>query len=274
MQQFGRKYRIEIGNNKESISFNNLRIEFSIEKTITLDPNQAEISIYNLNQSHRALISTKKYNYVRLFVSYNSDDLRLLFSGDVVKVENKRKQLDFITTLHCADGFEAFSDKFISKTITSASDSDVVTHASENMNLKFYKFDLPQDRVLPRGKVMFYDTKKSLEIVAKNNDAQCSVQDNQILILPKSKALKGEDGFILSESTGMIDSPQKTDTGVNVVSLCNPHFKVGSLVRIKSIIKELSGDYKIVKIVHSGDILSNKWNSSLTCEGGNYEIIK
>ncbi|MCO6549017.1 MAG: hypothetical protein J6583_14780, partial [Gilliamella sp.] len=68
MRQFGRILELKIGNRKESIVINNLRVAFSIKKTLTSEPNTAEISVYNLNDSNRNLITSKQYNFLELSV--------------------------------------------------------------------------------------------------------------------------------------------------------------------------------------------------------------
>jgi hypothetical protein len=57
VRQFGRVLAVKIGNRKESIAINNLRVTFSIKKTLTSEPNTGEISVYNLNDNNRNLIS-------------------------------------------------------------------------------------------------------------------------------------------------------------------------------------------------------------------------
>lgn len=271
MKQFGRRYKLEIGNNKETISFSDLRLTFSVIKTISSEPNPAEIQIANLNQSHRDLIASKQYNYVRLYVAYVTDDLRLIFSGDVVKSETIRNGLNFITKLSCADGYEAYTDTATMTTLSAgATDNDVVNHAMEKMGVEKGSINLPNDRALPRGKVMVCDARDLMKKVAVNNNADWSIQDGQIVVLPKTHALKNDEGFILSQSTGMVGSPRKSTTGIEVDALLNPHFKIGGLVRIESIIKSNNGDYKITKITHSGDIHGNTWNTHLVCEIGEY----
>jgi len=273
VKQFGRVIQLNIGNSTESVIYNNLRITFDVDKTIDAEPNVAEITLYNLNQDNRNLITSKHYNSVELYVSYRDDDLRMIFKGDIITVTNVQSGLDIITKLKCSDGYSAYTEKTIIKTLSAGqSDSDVIEESLYSFGIQKGNIDLPKDKILPRGRVYMCDTREAVTKVAINNDANWSIQDNQLVIIPKNKAIRNDEGYIISSSTGMIGSPQKTNQGLEIITLCNPHYKIGALVRIESKIKEYNGDYKIQSIKHSGDLFGNDWKSKLVCYGGNFTI--
>ncbi|RKS86917.1 hypothetical protein DES39_0123 [Orbus hercynius] len=276
MRQFGRVIQLNIGNETESVIYNNLKITFNITKTISSEPNTSEISIYNLNPNNRNLITTKVYNHVELFVSYRDDDLRMIFKGDIIEVTNSESGLDIITKLKCSDGYFAYTEKTIITTIAAGlDDSDVLSEALGSFGARIQKgnIDLPNHSVLPRPRVLMCDTREAVNRVALNNNADWSIQDHQLVMLPKEKAIRADEGFLISSATGMIGCPQKTSNGLEVTTLCNPHFKIGALVRIESKSAEYNGDYKIQSIQHSGDLTGNDWKSKLVCIGGKFTQI-
>ena len=274
MRQFGRMLQLKIGNQYESIIIDHLRVTFSIKKTLTSDPNVAEISIYNLNDSNRNLIATKQYHLLELSVCYQHDMLRLIFCGDIINVENKLNDKDIITVLRCGDGYKAFTEKTIIKTVAKGqSDNDLLNEAVNSFGIQKGSINLPNDRVLPRGKVMMCDTREVMHKIAINNNADWSIQDAQLVLIPKNKGLANNEGWIISRTTGMIGSPQKTDKGLEVTTLCNPQYRIGSLVRIESKLTEYNGDYKIESIEHNGDLYGSNWYSKLVCTRGKFEEI-
>lgn len=275
MKQFGREILLKIGNEDESLTYSNLRITFNVTKTISSEPNTGEITIYNLNQNTRNLITTKYYQHVELYICYREDDFRLIFKGDVISINNSQSDLDIITHLKCADGFKAYTDKTIVKTLSSGqSDIVVVNEALASFNIQAATIDLPQNTILPRGKVLFCDAREAVSKVAINNRADWSIQDGQLAIIPKNTALRNDEGYIISSATGMIGSPEKNDDGLEVTTLCNPYFKIGGLIRIESQITEYNGNYKIKSIQHEGDLMGSDWKSKLVCTGGNFVIKK
>ena len=274
MRQFGRMLQLKIGNQNESIIIDHLRVTFSIKKTLSSNPNAAEISIYNLNDSNRNLIATKQYHLLELSVCYKDDMLGLIFCGDIINVENKLNDKDIITVLRCGDGYKAFTEKTIIKTVAKGqTDNDLLNEAANSFGIQKGSINLPNDRVLPRGKVMMCDTREVMHEIAINQNADWFIQDGQLFIIPKNKGLANNQGWVISRTTGMIGIPQKNNEEVEVKTLCNPHYKVGSIVRIESRVSECNGDYKIKSIEHNGDLYGSNWYSKLVCTSGKFEEI-
>jgi hypothetical protein len=274
VRQFGRVLELKIGNRKESIVINNLRVAFSIKKTLTSEPNTAEISVYNLNDSNRNLITSKQYHFLELSVCYKEDVLRLIFCGDILTVENKITGQDIITTMRCGDGHRAYTEKTIIKTMQKGQkDSDFLNEAASSFGVQKGNIDLPNDRVLPRGKVLMCDTREAMHKIAINNNADWSIQDDQLVVIPKNKAFANNEGWVISRNTGMIGSPKKTNDGLEITTLCNPHYRIGSLVRVESKLTEYNGDYKVKSIEHNGDLYGTNWHSKLVCTGGKFEKL-
>ncbi|OWO79300.1 hypothetical protein B5C26_21220 [Photorhabdus luminescens] len=272
MKQFGRQLKLNIGNKKESIEITNLRVAFEVSKTITSEPNPATIRVYNLNQSHRNLITSKVYNRVSLAVGY--DELRVIYTGDIIEAKTLRDDLDFIIELTCGDGYEAYTGALVNKTLKAgATDTDILSETTKSMKVGNSVIDLPKDRQLPRGKVLTGNARDIMHKIARNNGADWSVQDGNMVVLPKNKVLADNEGFVLSQETGMIGSPEKTDDGLQITCLCNPALRIGGLIRIQSIIPEYNGDYKITELEHSGDFMSDDWNTLITCTGGKYQKV-
>lgn len=273
MRQFGRQLKLVIGSNKESLEITNLRITFEVKKTLTPEPNPAVIRIYNLNASHRNLLTSKEFNRASLSVGY--EDLRQIYAGDIVEANTLRDGEDFISELICGDGFQAYTTKLINKTLSAGkSDSEILKENTQAMGIETGVTDLPKDRQLPRGKVMFGDPRELLHKIAKNNNAQWSIQDGQMTVLPKDKVLADNEGFVLSQETGMIGSPEKSDDGLHLTCLCNPSLRIGGLVRVQSIMPEYNGDFKITELSHSGDFMGDEWYSQVTCIGGKFKKVE
>ncbi|MGG7074322.1 hypothetical protein U5B43_08740 [Campylobacter sp. 9BO] len=272
-RQFGRNFKLEIGNANKSVVIENLQVSFSIEKTITDEPNTAKIEIYNLTAQNRNLLTSGVFNKAILSAGYAEP--RILFAGDINKAHTTRNDLDFISVLECGDGQTDYSKAKIHTTLKAGvKDSDIVNMCVKNMTSKKGGVDLPKDKALPRCKVLSGDIKDYLKVVAKNNNANWHILDGNLNILPKDKVLNCTEGFVLSEETGLIGSPEKTDDGIKLICLLNPKLNIGSLVRVKSIMSEYDGDYKITRLTHNGDFLGDTWESEIIAEGGKYTKIE
>ena len=146
MRQYGRRYRLEIGNRAQSIVIDNLAISFNIEKTISEEPNTSKIEIYNLNANNRNQIANKIFNQVKLFAGY--DEPRLIFAGQITQAYTSRNDLDFITHIECGDGQNDYSKSRLYTTLKAGvKDSDVVNMCVKAMSSsKQGVVDLPKDK--------------------------------------------------------------------------------------------------------------------------------
>ena len=275
MQQYGRAYQLIIGNELESVVIEQLDIEFDIQKTISSEPNPAVFSIINLNQSNRNLITDKKYNRI-LFNAGHGDELRTLFVGYINEVENKKESTEIITILTCSDGQQDYQNARVAVTVAKgATDKEIVQQVAGVMpNTDKGQQTYTKERQLPRGKTLVGNARDVLTQVAKNQDADWSIQDNRLVMLPKTHAFANNEGFLISEDTGMIGSPQKVSDGLEVRCYLNNMMRIGQLCRIESVIKEFSGDFKITKIQMKGGIKSNDWLCILTLQNGTFHEVQ
>ncbi|AOJ86734.1 hypothetical protein WS87_08635 [Burkholderia sp. MSMB0856] len=271
--QFGRRWRLEIGNRSESIAIESLRVKFEIVKSLDEKPNPAKLSVYNLNRDHMTRLVSKGFNLARLSVGYN--ELRLLYQGDILKPSTKRDKADWITEFECSDGGIDYAGARVWTTLQSgATDADVLAEATKAMTrTKAGVADLASARTLPRGKVLMGNARDVVRNVARNSGADWSIQDGELLVLPADKVLPGE-GFVLSQDSGMIESPKVSDKGLEVKCLLNPAIRVGGLVRVVSMIESYNGDYKVVQVKYVGDTHTADWYSDLVVRGGKFQKVE
>lgn len=275
MRLYGRSIQLIIGNDKESLVITELKIDFEITKTVTQDPNKASVIVTNLNEQNRNLITSGKYNRIALKVGYG-DDLRTLFYGRIDIAENVKIGVDIQTKLTCNDGQDDYRNAIMSVSLAKgATDRDILNHATASMiDATKGSQTLVNERRLPRGKVLHGLTRNVLSSIAKNHDADWSIQDGQLVVLPKSYALANNEGFLISESTGMIGSPHKTNGGLEVMCFLNNMMRIGQLCRVLSVLSEYNGDYKIVKIFSKGTNRGSDFTHVLTLQNGKFTEVK
>lgn len=271
MQQFGRSYELIIGNDKESIVIDGLTMSFDIDKTISKEPNPATFTLTNLSQSTRNLITDKKYNRI-LFNAGYQDDLRTLFVGYIDDVENRKEGTDITTLMTCSDGSKDYRDARVAVTVgKGATDQEIVKQTLGAMpSTGKGKQEYSKERKLPRGKTLVGNARDVMTQVAKNQDADWSIQDGELLLLPKQNALANNEGFLISEETGMIGSPQKVSDGLEVRCYLNNVMRVGQLCRVESVLSEYVGDFKITKLQMKGSNKGNDWTCVLTLQNGTF----
>ena len=272
MKQFGRQWKLDVSNDGETLSIEQLRVAFEIDKTINEKPNPAKIQIWNLNRNHINQILSQEYKKAALFVGYN--ELRQIYSGDITKVRIQRDGLDFVLTLECSDGHVAYTQSRAKTTLKAgATDKQIVEEIQKTMpKIQAGAIDIPNKRQLPRGRVLNGDSREVLNRVARNNNADWSIQDGSLVFLPKDKVLS-DDAVLISQETGMINAPEQTDDGFEVTCLLNPALQIGGVIKLESIIEYFNGEYKVVKLAHSGDGIGGDWHSKMTVVGGKFQKV-
>ncbi|MFC1176729.1 hypothetical protein ACFGWK_11020 [Pasteurella multocida] len=273
MKQFGRQWKVELSNDNEKLIIEQLRVSFEIDKTINEKPNPAKISIWNLNRTHINQALSQSFKKLTLLVGYH--ELRTIYSGDINKIKVRRDGLDFILDIECSDGFKAYTESRVSSTLKKgATDEQIIKEIQKTMpQVNESAVDIPNKRQLPRGRVMNGDSREVLNRIARNNNADWSIQDGSLVFLPKDKVLN-DDVILLSQETGMLGMPEQTDDGLELSCLLNPALQIGGLVNVKSILEYFNGEYKIVKLSHSGDGLGGDWVSKLTVIGGKFKKVE
>ena len=269
--QYGRRYRLQIGEESSGITIENLRVGFDFEKTIKEKPNEGKFTIYNLNPDNRKRILSGEYQHIRFSLGYN--ELKLVYQGKIVKSALKRQQMDWVLNLECADGDTDYVKAYSALTLAAGStDQDVIHKAAESFQeTRIGTVDYSRTRPLPRAKVLFGNTRDILNQVARNTDANWSIQDGELVVLPPDRVLDNE-GVLINMQTGMIHSPEQTSDGLKLQCLINPSLKVGGLVKVNSIIDPVyNGEYKIVRVKYKGDSHTDEWKNELTVVGGQFQ---
>jgi len=276
MQQYGRQYILQVGNESESIRINNLRVKFKIKHTHDKKPNHATFSIYNLNPTHRNLITQKQYTKVALLVGYGTlDDCRLLYAGQISKPKTLREDMDFVTELECDDGATDYRNAFMSVTLSAGSThGDIIEQCLKTMpNVQPGVIGVDSDVTLTRGRVCYGSTRSVIGQIANHHDADWSIQNGRLIILKADYCQPGE-AAVISQKTGMIKSPRVTNGGMEVSCLLNPMIQVGGLIRIDSIVDDYDGDYKVTTIESNGDTHGEDWTSVITAVNGKFKKAK
>ncbi|HEY4292049.1 MAG TPA: hypothetical protein VGM71_03285 [Luteibacter sp.] len=246
---------------------------WNIKKTSDPKPNPGKIRIWNLSRQHLNLLVSKQYNRARLFAGYS--ELRQIFVGDIIRASAVRDNLDIIAELECGDGDTAYRGANVSMSIAAgATDQQVFGELAKTMpGVATGSSGFATKRALPRGKILSGNTRDHLTALAANHQADWSIQDGQLVMLPAKQVL-ADEAVLLSESTGMIGSPEATDDGLEVTSLINPDLRIGGLVKVDSIVTAYNGVFKVTTIEYSGDLMGSDWFSKVTCVGGAFQEVK
>lgn len=302
-QQFLRTCSLEIfDNNLNGIDLSQFRIKFSVKRSDTQTPNIADIRVYNLSQQQAMnIFSTLAPNtidtttgltttrgHVILQAGYVGN-FGVIFKGNIKQIILGRESAtDTFVDFNCGDGDNAYNFAFVNQPLAKGSNyTDQLNAASapmKNMGVTLGNTGMMPTTQLPRGKVLFGNSRDVLRKISQSTNQSWSIQDGKIIFIPKKSFLPGEV-VTLTSKTGMIGTPQQTNTGVNVKCLLNPLIQMGGRVKIDNasvqkfklnLAVSLSaentpaplnadGVYYVFVAEHTGDTRGIEWYSTLSC---------
>lgn len=281
MLQYLRKVRATFNGglqiNPGGINPHDIRIEFAIDKDSSSSPNSAEITIYNLTESHRNSVG-KEFDKITLEAGYippsGSGNVGIIFKGAVRDVEHRREGPNILTIISCGDGTKALKRATISKSFPKGTPvKDVVDELSkqlekEGVSRGEWKFpDDVKEKKFKRPYAVCGSCSRELDTIGRGNGFYWSLQNETLEIVPG-------DGFIggvvlISPETGMIGTPAITDNGVRVSALLNPEIRPNRRIQLKSETLEMNGDdgmYRVSSVSYSGNNMDGEFKIDITGE--------
>lgn len=252
-----RKFRIIVA----GTDITELHCIFSIQKTMSSDPNKSTLKVYNLSEMTRNKITSGKE--VIIEAGYESGQYGLIYAGDIVVVSHSGLTgIDKLTEITAQDG-----DTFLNSGIINVSYSKgqkSIDYFKQSVSAAGGAVDavtaLGKTSILPRGKAMFGSTADYMRRFAKNEDALFFVDDGKICLVKAADPPRGQV-VSLTPSSGLIGTPELTEDGIKGKCLLMPNFKLNGLVHIESG-ETGSGIYKVIEFTHSGDNRGNEWYTS------------
>lgn len=250
--------------NPGPVQTHEIKIEFSISKSVSSTANTAEIKLYNLAESTRNGMG-KEFDAVTLDAGYmppgESGNVGIIFKGAVRDVEHKRDGPNIITTISCGDGDKALRRATISKSYPAGTKvTDVIEDISKELEAKgitrgeFKYPDELKEKTFKRPYAVCGSCVRELDTIGRGNSFYWSSQNETLEIIPG-------DGFVgsvalISPETGMIGTPAITDTGIRVKCMLNPEIRPNRRVQVQSQTLEMNaadGMYRVTDATYSGD---------------------
>lgn len=280
---YNRKYELTVSpNNGTGKQFNDLQITFKISKFGDSTPNEAEISIYNLNESSRKFVDKENQiiilkagyegNFGQIFKGisdFTNDSKGLpMHSKGGSSGHNQKNDTDWITTIHAKDGFHALkkgywiTESFTSKTSEKAVLQKILDKVTGDSVLKLAKGVAKglREKKFNQGLALSGSFSDVMDRITKNSGLNWNITDGTVNIWLKNNPIS-DTAIKLDKSTGLIGSPELTEKGLKVRSLLRYEINPGSLIYLKSV--KYDGFYIVENLTHEGNFNSGDWITDL-----------
>lgn len=270
-----------------------LRITFEFTKTIYRTPNVATIKVYNLNSTSERKI-LKEYNDVILQGGYvgGGEKPRLFFRGNVSFGSAYRDDTSRICEINAKDGDKDFRGALVNFTLAAGhTDADAIHKVLESFQATTLGHAHGKNLHAKhgRGRTFSGNARDVLDHIAGNNDAEWSIQNGLLTMVPVDSTLPTE-AFEVSSETGLLGTPEANDQGIAMKMLFDPRIIPGSKVWLKNnevktkhlkaavtgqkrklhgpnvpARTDQDGVYKVYAVHGVGDTRGEDWFSELKC---------
>lgn len=272
---FGREYEFRFGlPGQEGVSLKaehdpvtgltvGFDLDFSIEKTARKSSNKATFTIYNLSDDNIGKLE-EKGTVVQFIAGYRSNKA-LLFTGTVRKrgvitewEEGKTKK----TTVEAGDGeLEMARTRANISLAPGSTNIDAIKLLLGAMGVGLGNAETLPVKTLLGGYYHAGWAREALTELCADVGRDWSVQNGEFQSLSPNEIRQGEEAVLLTEETGLVNSPKKEKNGVEAQSLLQPRLQPGGLVRIEC--RAFKGDYKITEVTHEGGFPKGNWHSNI-----------
>lgn len=251
-----------------------LRVQFSVEKTLTKHPNTADVKITNLSESTRRQMR-KKHAKVVLSAGYD-DTIARIFSGQARTTDHARQGPEWETHIQCGDGEVQFRFSRVSESYgPGAALGDIITSLGRSMGVDLgnvreqveaggFRGNVDQ---FAQGYVAHGRASTELDRILRTAGFEWSIQDGALQLLKPGQTSKRQ-AVLLSPETGLVGSPEHgapdkkgKPSVMKCKSLLQPSIVPGGRVELRS--QNVQGQYRVEKVKHTGDTAGGDWYSEV-----------
>lgn len=269
MKLFERVVRLTV----DGVQIEQLRVSFKIKKTLSKEPNDCEVTVYNLAKENRVRFQ-KKGAHVVLEAGYK-DSLGQIFNGDSRVASSAQMGPDWVTKILLGDGERAYRYSNVSESFRPGTPTaDVFARIANGMGLDAASaVGLAKDAITGIFRNGFTASGRSSDVVdklLKSHNLSWSIQDGRLQVLGEDE-YSGLTRVDLSPTTGLVGSPEYGTPPKNsptkprkppllkVKSLLQATIRPGCKIRVES--ENVKGDFRVEQVEHTGDTHGNEWYS-------------
>lgn len=252
-------------------SIENLRVSFTVEKSLKKEPNTCKVAVYNLAKGTRAEFQTLPA-HLTLLAGYGSD-LKQIYKGDVLPggIASRHEGTEWVTSIQAGTGAQGYKHGRISKTFRAGANvKTIATEAAKAMGLSIPK-SVSEGRAMLNqivgGVTLNGLSSRELERILKPHGLTYSVQDDRLQILTDDGTSRAR-AVVVSPELGMVGSPElgapegKGKSPIlKVRTLLDGDLTPGGFLQLQS--RDISGNFKILRVTHVGDNFGQPWYSDV-----------
>jgi len=253
-------------------------ISFEAKHSSESSPNEAKVTIYNMHDDTRekVLVEGKKIEIHAGYWAYNGERyVGPIFRGQIRKTLTKVDNgTEVVSEIECGDGDDAYARARVRKRTGKApTHKEVVGHAVDafaSLGVTPGRIEIP-DYTEARPRTIDRAARRELDDICRQHDLQWSIQDGTLHVISRND-VRDDRRLTISPDTGLLDSPQRSEHGVDIKTLLLHDLRPGQTIRIENpyVSNPLAGtEYKIHEITFSGDNFGGDFGCQIDGRGLN-----
>lgn len=252
----------------EGRDLSGLRLSFDVELNLKGRPNSAKITIYNLSEDTRRVISQAEAARVVLLAGYETTQPHAIFIGQLREVEHKIVGADWVTKIESGDGVPrsarisasfgkgAGVDRILTELVRQIGSSGIGAGNSARIAQQIRGRSIGSGGLALSG-----SADVALDGLLEPLGLEWSIQGQQLQILERGKARQVR-AVVLSPDTGLVGTPEKLEKQrARARALLIPGLDPGLTIRLES--RDLTGFYRVDSARYTGDTRGQAWYADI-----------
>lgn len=258
---YGRVWSVTIGPpGQAGKKWTDLDIEFSVEKTGSSTPNKIELTLYNLSATSRGFVEKRKQAVI-IEAGYDGNS-GVIASGETDIITHVHEGADWQTKITAADGLTAYQAPVHAAMGPGTTEIEVLRKLAHRLGLKLGSITGLSDRPFSHGRMLSGPARFELDAICRTRNLRWAIHDGALVVWPVGGATKPQtEAVLLSPSSGLIGSPEKTEKGWKLLSLLRHDLTPGDPIKVKS--SDVDGIFAAEKVCHKGQSNGNDWYTEI-----------
>lgn len=258
----------------DEVEVSNLRVTFTVTKTLGKEPNTCELAVSNLSKATRALLQGKGSKV--LLQAGHTETIATIFAGDARTIEHVSEGPTVVSRIRCGDGERAYQFAWASESYSpGVRAQDVAAYLVGRMGLlpgnalskvRDYRGPLTE---FAHGYSLHGKASAEFDRLMSALGFTWSVQDGALQVLNPHESNE-QTAVVLDSDSGLVGSPEHgtpekkgRPSVMKCKSILMPEFRPGRRVILNA--RDTKGTYRIQKVTHRGDSEGGDWFSELEC---------
>lgn len=239
-----------------------LTLVFDVNRNTLATSNTGHFRIYNLKPETRNQIfhdrnATLDYKRIKVQAGYEDQSpLPEIFTGNIIQAYSRREGTNWVTEIEAFDGGFGILNGQVSQTVPKGWNlRQLITTVLGTIPKTSVGAvgDLTGDS--SRGITLMGNSWNLLSGVANSNNASAFIDGEVSNILKRNEYVSNAPAItIIDSSTGLLETPRRSNALMEVTTLFEPRLRVGQLVQVQSLETVYNGKYKVLGVAHRGTI--------------------